>query len=178
MRILLDVDGVIADFVGAICYELDNRYVPEDFKEPSMLEAMSPWDQNRFEQLSRMEGLCESIEPYDDAKSFVEELHELGEVYAVTKPWKARTWAWERMNWLEDRFGIQRDRIIFTGQKHLVRGDVLIEDNAENLNSWHLHTDGGIALLLDRPWNRSFPCAGISAKDYETIIEVVHGAFL
>lgn len=172
MRILCDVDGVLADFVAAVCRNLKGDLDPEDFKEPSMLDAMDQEDKKRFELLSKRDGFCSTIRPYPGAKSFLKMLED---VHIVTKPWNSPTWSWERSRWLEEHFGIDKSKIIFTGLKHMVHGDVLIEDNADNLNQWSEENPRGAGILLDRPWNRDHPLleGSIRVKTYDEALVVI-----
>lgn len=171
--ILLDVDGVIADLVGALCnaWNADSSPVSptlaeEDVTAYGFRECLSEEQATAFNEFMARPGFCTCIAQYYGAPRFVERLH-VGhfDVVAVTKPFhKSATWAAERTQWLKG-FGV--DKVIHTGHKEYVRGDYLIEDSVDNALKWRAAWPEGRVVLIDRPWNRQ-------AKDLPPNIGRVH----
>ena len=157
MIILCDVDGVIANFVGGVVEFLKSRGFQKqesDFTEFDMSQAMTPDQKASFSFLGTQNGFCTSIPWYPQAALFLKVLLDLGTVYALTAPWKAPTWESERREWLSHV--LPSDRMISCppSAKHLIRGDVLIEDHPGTAAKWSHENPRGVAILLDRPWNR------------------------
>jgi 5'(3')-deoxyribonucleotidase len=148
--IIMDVDGVVADFTGGLMEHNPERKrlgaeaitgYRMDFT-PAEVKACE--DHNFWRNLSR----------YPDANP--KALEDAGHTLVwCTKPWESCVgWAYARTAWLKKHFNAQE--IICTAAKHRVKGDVLIEDSFENLIAWKKHFPEGRALLYTRPWNASF----------------------
>lgn len=135
--ILLDVDGVVCDFKGAV-----RRLVDEVSDEPFDNEVwdftakLSPHAKQHYKTHSAAANFCRGLRAYDGAVRFMERLQGLGEVVAVTSPLRhCPTWESERRLWLAEELDFRGD-VISTGRKDLVHGDVLIEDSVDNLAKW------------------------------------------
>ncbi len=158
--ILLDVDGVLADFIGGICRLVNDcqsrgnpKISPSDINQHDFMSVLNREQLSIVETWAHQDGFCSDLDWYPAAKVLVRCLQDVGEVYAVTTPWECPTWYEERVEWLS-RY-IPKNRVIFTHSKELVRGDVLIEDSAVNLDKWIDSNDGRAAVLFDRPWNQA-----------------------
>lgn len=181
MKILLDVDGVIADFYGAVSQVLWGfrngwpnairpdgvPWQPEDCRQYNIQQALGLNDnlwQATCERIDRPGFAHHCIGPYPGAVDVVEKLSRLGEVFFITKPWStSRTWAYDREQWLIDHFQHVinvHERVISTGVKHLVRGDVFIEDNPDTLREHEkYHNDKKIKhFLVAREYNHHDGC--------------------
>ena len=160
MIILLDVDGVLADFVGCArtwvneCHgvyfndeQVTDYNLMTSFGLPGGWPSFIGW-------LSKRRA-CLDIDPYDGAEEFVDDLRKLGRVVAVTTPFVGVShWEADRRTWLEENFGFDQKDLVFCKDKSLVCGDVLIEDKPENCVAWNA-AHNGLTILFDRPWNRS-----------------------
>lgn len=157
--VLVDCDGVLADFVGGVCREV-NKTIPErvhQFKPKDFTE----WDIGRllpsyWKGIVSRPGFCYGLEPYPDAKEGMKTLLDSGaKAIVVTSPWTSDSWISERIEWLRCHFSIDRTNIIFadSGHKALIKGDFLIEDNLPTLQDWS-RENKGYGYLIDRPWNQ------------------------
>jgi 5'(3')-deoxyribonucleotidase len=144
--ILVDVDGVLADFTGAVReWDLFALY-PEDLQSMIKRRISDP-------------GFCAELKVLPGAEEGVRELVQLGDVYAVTSPWwSSPTWPYERTRWLDRWFGMPADRVVQTSAKQLVFGDVMIDDRPENLIEWRSCQQARgwctRAVLVDAPYNQ------------------------
>ncbi len=160
MRILLDCDGVLADFPSAALRYINGRagreYLLGDIEEHDILKALclTHW-QDDFDRWCSETDVCREIEPYDGARAFVDALREIGELVIVTSPYGAvPAWQHSRLWWLKKHFAIEKRDVVFCKRKDLVRGSVLIDDKIENVEAFDALA-GQTGLLFSRPWNAS-----------------------
>lgn len=164
--VLLDCDGVLADFVGCLLSWVAAR-TGKEFP-PSMIQTWDPFEslsheldvktlRGQFEQWMVMPGVCSGIAPLREALDGIALIRAAAEIYVVTAPWvPSPTWAYERTAWLRKWFSIDSDHVLHTSAKHLISGDVFVDDKAENVRRWRdvqqqQQPRGGIALLWDTP---------------------------
>jgi len=160
MLILLDQDGVLADFergfVDAWRTRFPERrwvavedrrtfYVRDDY--PAELRA-------DVESIYHSAGFYRSLPVIPGAVAAVEELQSLGhDVRICSAPLTAyRHCVAEKFEWVEKHFGAEFvDRLVLTKDKTLVRGDVLVDDRPAvlgALNPTWRH------VVFDQPYNR------------------------
>lgn len=172
MRILLDVDGVLADWHSAaltVCNEIvrlqtgssEKGYLHDDVDEWALvgwIKARHPeFDSDAFNARVDSTGWVSGLLPYPGAVSGVRALAEIpnAEVVYVTSPTASNpTWHFERTNWLRSHFGAEKRQIVATSAKHLIRGDLFVDDKVANVDSWDAANSDGMAVLFDRPYNK------------------------
>jgi 5'(3')-deoxyribonucleotidase len=186
-RILIDVDGVLLDFVGALCTQLKARgfdYSPSDIVHWELRESLSIEATRTAFQIMAEPGFCHAIPWYEGASEFFQALQREGEAHVVTAPASGPSWMHERKNALTSG-GFPWDRVHFVSGKwkYLIQGDVLIEDHPANAVAWLDANPGGIAVLIDRPWNQPSAREFAShhwlyrAKDYGHALRIVRECF-
>lgn len=185
MIVLTDCDGVLADFVGGICVELAARgfrRTPQEIKHWDLSLSLLPEELRATHEIMSSPGFCHGIEWYAGAREFLRDLARLGEVHAVTAPFRnGATWMHERMGWLSSAIPVDRVHFVSGKYKHLVRGHVLIEDHPKTAHDWCEANPDGVAILIDRPWNR--PGASewhlhsrmYRAENFERALDIVEG---
>jgi 5'-nucleotidase len=181
--ILLDVDGVLADFIGANLRTLSRAglhgYRREDVTQWDCAAAWGLSDATKtiMKRAWSAPGFCQCIEPYPEAEGMVDRLREIGDVYAVTAPMSSNpTWMHERREWLVDYFGFKGDAdIVQTAAKHLVRGDVFVEDKASTLHSWQLAWPESTGVLWSRPYNEIESWGGPRTESWQFLVDLVSG---
>lgn len=115
-----DMDGVLADFIGARekWLETNPDKKPEDFEDAK----------NIFETMPPIDGAIEAV-------------HTLAKKYDVyvcsTVPWNNLSGASGKIRWIQNTFGSGREnpfykRVVLTHNKHLNIGDYLIDDRPKN----------------------------------------------
>lgn len=151
-RILCDVDGVLADLVGALAAEVPGLR-EADVTRYELAECLAPDMSGRAHRAMATPGFCSSLDWYPGARAFLACLRDVGDVFAVTTPYQdSATWPYERTRWLASE--LPKERILFATDKSIIGGTVLVEDSAENAAAWLEEHRHGTAILIDRPWNQ------------------------
>lgn len=177
--VLLDVDGPLADFVSAYLeafrsltglpatHEHVTRWdIAECLAAHCVREGELGWEVGRISRevgkvVSAPGFASEMIRPHESAKEPVAKL-EVADVYAVTSPWHSSpTWMHERTAWLKRHFKIPRERVIHASTKHLVRGDVFVDDKASHVTAWAGANREGMGVLFDMHHNRADNVVGV-----------------
>lgn len=178
--ILVDCDGVIADFVGSalkwVNDKLGTSYTEADIKEYDLFAAIgqqSLWKD--FHKMVSSGGFCKNIRPYQGAKRLIQDLNDYGNVFVVTKPLHCPTWYYERTEWLNEHFGIPKNHVIFASEKRLIGGSLLIEDSFDNCVEWSSENFGPV-ILIDKPYNRvdMGKHEFVRAMDYDDVLYEVN----
>ena len=97
--ILLDVDGVVADFEGAVRRTVaEVGYTLPTATEWNFTSQLPAEVSDHYLAHAEQPGWCAGIDPYPGAERFVAELRTLGDVVAVTAPLGCcPTWESERL---------------------------------------------------------------------------------
>lgn len=188
--VLLDCDGVLADFIGGVCRTLADLGHPQhephhvtefDFCKSLKLET----DVARAvkQRISGEPGWWLNLEPFPSARLGVAELREVADVYVVTSPWNShRNWLWEREAWLKKHFDIPHSHVIAASAKHLVAGDMLVDDKTEAVERWdreqacvYREIDGTLRTTFGVQWetphNRNDGWRGRSTRSWSQLLE-------
>lgn len=159
-RILVDVDGVMADFhaklIDLINKKLGTSFKKDDLTEWDMFKSLGiPEHEYILEEAVDGGGFVEQIDVVPGTFEALQRIEtDLGNVYAVTSPYHNKLWMGERAMWLQDRLDIPMTRQVHTKSKHTVAGCALVDDSPKNLEAWAAHWHDGLPILWDCPWNR------------------------
>lgn len=159
-RVLLDVDGVVADFSGSLLRAIDSSLRPEDITDWNIFKLIEEADGKASARLalSLMDNPrhWQSAGLLPGALQAVEGLKQRGAtIYWVTSPWPTcHGWDTARRLWLKQYFG-GGDGFVITESKYLCAGDIFIDDRPENVQSWAKAHPDKQALLFDAPYNRN-----------------------
>lgn len=178
-RVLLDVDGVLADF-HTPCLDLINRYggtkhSMNDLSEWDLFNALGidPEVKHLVYEYMKQPGWCRQIGVYPEAKEGVARLREVADVYVVTSPMNGPTWTHERDRWLMYHFGFTTKQIVHTSAKYLCAGDALIDDKIDNLLKWKRCHPGGLGIRWIVKQYRHHEYEGPSTDNWDKVIELV-----
>ena len=182
--ILLDCDGVLADFTSLalqlIKDETGKSYSPDDIPHWEVFESLGyPEIWNTFGEKASKPGFCAGMKVYPRAQAAVKKFRETCEVLIVTAPVDARPWMYERAHWLGTHFDISRKKVIFAHEKQQVRGDMLVDDKPDNVIAWAEANPDGIAVLWAHPYNRSaaLPEGVIRTSSWKELHAIVKETF-
>ena len=189
-RVLLDCDGVLADFIGsvldAVADEIGIRYTHEDIKEFNFTKALN-LDADVARRVKRTisegPGWWFALAPFPEAIEGVAKLREVANVYIVTSPWNSHpNWLHEREAWLKKHFGIPHSHVVACSAKYIVSGDLLVDDKTDALvkwedeqKSWWQNEDGTkgetFGVQWQTPHNRLDEWSGRSTRSWSELLE-------
>lgn len=153
MIIYLDMDGVLVDLMhGWLPYlnELTGRNLKEEDIDMWGLEKVYDLPFSKIRKPLHRKGFWEELPPYPGAVEFVETLDNMGHtVYIATAPFPSDVCMWGKKLWVEEHLPfLAPTRINILHDKHLLRGDMMVDDKPENLIQFK-----GNRILFHQPWN-------------------------
>lgn len=181
-RFLLDVDGILADFVGPFLNVLTeltgdtyDRQAVDSWEITAALKIPEDIAKTAYDLARSREGFCASIPVFDGAKEAVAMLKEATDLFIVTSPLGGKFWSGERAAWLWDHFAIPTSRVMSGSAKFICAGDYILDDKVSTLIEWRVHHPRGVALCWDTPHNRNDVWDGLRIKDWDTVHGIVGG---
>lgn len=157
MRVLLDMDGVITDFIPKLLemynYLTNENVKVEDVRGLKTKEYVG--DPYTLKKVMESPGFIRNLSPAVGAIEGVTKIHKLGhEIVFVSNATNCPTSGFEKRDWLNYYFKDIWDiaPLVLTYYKHYVRGDVLVDDNPKNFKNLHATTQ---ALLWHQNYNAS-----------------------
>jgi 5'(3')-deoxyribonucleotidase len=171
--VLLDVDGVLIDFLNPFLDVLQGftgrRHSPEEMTTWRVEECIATPDEvaECWHHVNASPGWVRNLPLYPGAREFLTALRERYRVVACTSPASPR-WAMERAGRLLE-LGFTWDDIVLTRGKSHVCGAALIDDSPANLDSWW-RCQPGQTILFSRPWNRDAHPVHRRVEDYASAL--------
>lgn len=155
-RVLLDLHGVLADIMTptlAVANEQDGTAKHIDAaKHWDVLEALgfSAFAKEAVRDAWQYDGFCQHMRPYAGAYEAVQELQQFCDVFVVTSSNdESLSWDYDNKAFCEGQLHIPPDRVVFTAHKHLLCGDMFVDDKPANVSAADTP-----AFLWDQPYNR------------------------
>jgi len=193
--VLLDVDGVIANFrklyvdscnsANSTSFTVDDT--GNDWSFARSMHLTREQQEKTWEKINR-KGAAGAMELLPGALNGVRALMEEANVYFVTSPVPSSpTWTYDRNAWLSAKFRINaQDHVIYTAQKRLVRGDFFIDDKPEAVWDWARDNPGSsVGVIWGAPtenieaeYRVSFTTPGLKERvfqynSWETLVTAV-----
>ena len=160
MKILCDLDGVLADFVSA-SYEVHGKEAEQAIKW-NYFEDWNLGPGEFFGEIRKYKDFWRNLNPYPWKNSLVREICKYDpEFLIMTKPDDHYNSWGGKFDWIGNHLNISRaDRIMMGGSKHLLAAPnrVLIDDNDKNIEMWRDH--GGIGILFPQLYNDNMLIVG------------------
>jgi len=178
--ILIDVDGVLADFLTPTLKMINNIIdVPITEKDVTQWDIFKSIKSNKYD----IKGLCfkeyskngfaMTLEPYEECLAPIKYINEIAEVYFVTVPVvSSKTWCHDRVAWLKKHFNIDDEQVIFTHNKSLVNGNMLIDDKIEHITAWSKLHEHSPAILWKQPYNQD-EAYNLILNDWDYVVKKV-----
>lgn len=150
MRIIIDMDEVLANTYVEFGLRYFQRYGVTVTDEQLVgkkyydLEGGADLRNEMFKP-----GFFRNLPVMEDAQEVVRELYDKHEIFIVTTATEFKYSMLDKWEWLEEHFPfISHKRIVFCGNKAIVRGDYMIDDKVRNLKPFN-----GTGILFDSPHN-------------------------
>jgi len=154
-RILVDVDGVIADFVTAYLdtYKELGGVVPDDFEWTHWDSMQDLPDAHLTRHVWQDPELFLRPEPYPGAIDALKKMDSRYDVRIVTCVPHLHIYA--RNLWFAQHapFIHRKGQLIFTADKSLIRGDIFVDDYLPHVYAW-LKVNEHTGVIINRPWNK------------------------
>ncbi|XP_069849152.1 5'(3')-deoxyribonucleotidase, cytosolic type isoform X2 [Dipodomys merriami] len=151
VRVLVDMDGVLADFEAGLLRGFRRRFPGEPhvplaqrrgFLAREQYRALRPDLADKVASVYEAPGFFLDLEPIPGAVEALREMNRMPgtEVFICTSPLlKYDHCVGEKYHWVEQNLGPEFvQRIILTRDKTVVRGDLLIDDK-DNIQDYRLH---------------------------------------
>lgn len=180
-RVLLDVDGVLADFVSAFLIVVGRETgVVATPEQVTGFDICASLDLTR-EQASRVKRsigswprFARDLTVYPGAIEGVAKLRSIADVYIVTSPWNSNpTWTHDREDWLMRHFGIPHARVTHTSAKYLCRGDFLVDDKVSAIEAWQAEHPDSRGIVWNTPHNQLDAWTGARTNDWDALCAMV-----
>lgn len=151
--ICVDMDEVIADALGEhlMRYNRDfaERITRADLKGQWLWDFVPPERQQALADYMMSEDFFAVLRVMPHAQRVLERLQEHYEIYIATAAMEVPSSFNAKFHWLKQHFPfIPPSHIVFCGNKSILRGDFLIDDNPRQLRLFH-----GEGILFSSPAN-------------------------
>lgn len=174
MKILVDLDGVCADLLSVWLerYNKDHgeNLTVSDITTFYISECVKPEHANLIKNYLNEPGLFRRLPIYPNCYTALRTLQDIGhELFIVTNtPYSSVTGFHDKWQWVSDNLPfIPRDNFFSTALKHMVRGDLLVDDYCRNINHFP-----GKTCVIDYPYNQGAR-ATWRVSDWKEFIEKV-----
>jgi 5'(3')-deoxyribonucleotidase len=163
-RVIIDVDGVLRDFIGSLIRVYLREYPGHKVKPVNSrkLEDFFPIKEKIYpfmDETFAWEILAEAY-PYSETIEALEGWEkEFKIIIATTQPPFGRS---PTFYWL-GKHRVPCDEIHVTSEKHLLSGVALLDDFVDNLEKFA--ATGRLAVCMDRPWNRHWKGPRVKTVD-------------
>lgn len=169
MRLLLDLDGVVTDFIGAAYKLFFERtgvlYHPRDLKQHAIVGHIGQAHYDTMEECFNEPGFFYGLRPYPDALDHVNGLIDEGhDIHICTSPTMMKhpktgkrvvngRCAEEKFAWVAEHLPRLMRKMSVTTDKRHFRADALLDDGDHNILPWAEEHHDKLAVVIDQPWN-------------------------
>ena len=153
MTLFIDMDEVLADTL-AMHLKLYNEEFNENLTHEDCygIEVWKAVPEERKESFFRQvysKGFFRNLSPIKDSQQVMKALNQKHHIYIASAAMQFPNSLSEKNEWLDEYFPfIHWKQRILCGDKHILKGDVLIDDRAYNLQTFE-----GRSLLFSSPHN-------------------------
>lgn len=157
-HVLIDMDGVLCNFIGAAFVAHGGVYDELTYPrgEWSIAKVLGITDAEFWKKIDLLgEDFWASLDPYPWMSDLIQSVHDVvGDEWSIaTSPSRAHFSASGKVRWLQSQFGSHFRRYMLGEQKFRLAkpGVVLIDDSSTNCAKFA--ATGGEAIEFPQPWN-------------------------
>lgn len=151
--ILIDMDGVLADFVGGVEEEFDVDLTGIDHW--GMWDEIGISPEEFWKTIQQNNRFWADLKPYPWARSLINTVDEWakGDTCIVTSPDRAVSTFAQKAYWVYNHFPHYNRKLFIGARKELMADDttILIDDSQKNCDKFKDH--GGSAITFPQLWN-------------------------
>lgn len=150
---LIDMDGTLCDYDGAMSYELEKLRSPGETYDFQHGGEWSDWYEARRAAVSRIPGFWRNLKPLPVGMEIYYMLQELQfDLNILTKGPSTKPIAWsEKLEWCREF--VPEAHVTVTEDKSLVYGKLLVDDWPSYYQSWLKWRPRGYVVVPAQPWN-------------------------
>ncbi|NHF59192.1 HAD hydrolase-like protein [Flavobacteriaceae bacterium TP-CH-4] len=153
MTLFIDMDEVIADtymaHIEIYNKDFDGSLTVEECMGKEVWQCVPEEHQKSVRDHAKQEGFFINLKPIKDSKEVLQALHEKYALFIASAAMQFPNSLREKSQWLDEHFPfIHWKNRILCGNKHILKGDLLIDDRSYNLDSFD-----GDTLLFTSPHN-------------------------
>jgi len=178
--VLLDVDGVLADFVGGVLEIVEDvTGLARDREEIDRFDfcdalGVGVDDARVIKRAMASRGFCDCLAPCEGARDGVRALQEIAEVRVITTPWdSSETWTYERESWLWRHFKIPAKHVMHVREKFRVPADAFVDDKTSAVREWRDAWPDRFAIRWNTPNNARDQWDGIRCSDWKWLASMI-----
>jgi len=175
MRLLVDLDGVCADFYARLVEWYNRDY--NDCRTPADVKCWAIGPKN-FPKATRaalrayfdVPGFWEGMRPIPGCRDYLRAIHEAGHdiVIATSVPKESSRALYEKTRWVQKHLPfIKRSSVVGIARKELLRGDLLFDDGPHNIKAFP-----GRTCIMDAPYNQRI-YANYRVKTWKAFEQIV-----
>ena len=177
MTILVDMDDTIEQLLAALVKKANERFnrsaTIDEITDWSIVCAYPGLEKRQILELMYEPGFWDTVEPVPGAADALKYLMDKGhQVYVVTATEFENVPAkMERVLFRYFPF-LSRDQVIITGNKQMIRGDVMIDDGIHNLEGGEYRK-----ILFTAPYNKDYDAEAngmIRVHNWDEILRVIN----
>ena len=141
MRILFDMDCILADTMGSFISWYNGTVLREGGKPMTMEQVTSFEIKDHVEhpelvsKIFKTEGFFSSLQPLPGAVEAFKRLSKRHECRVATSSYGPQS-AKEKLEWCDRWLGLAYRDVIIGGKKHWIDADILIDDKPETMKQW------------------------------------------
>jgi 5'(3')-deoxyribonucleotidase len=155
-RILIDMDDTITNFLEEVIIEYNRIYgTNHSINEITEWVIPSSFEYGLF-SVFKQSDILTTITPKLDSIEYINKWIDEGyDVFIVSDCCNCADSYGEKLEWLETHIPkFDLSHFIPCKEKYVIQGDILIDDNLDNLNKWSLNNPYGHDLLMTAQHNK------------------------
>lgn len=158
VRLILGVDGVVADFVGHLLQSVGSARSPDEVVERDVFKFLTTDQQEEARRLMATPEFWLSMPLMPGALEGVRAFQLRGhEIVWATTPWPdCQQWDWARRIWIKKHFSARDEDIVTIYEKQWLTGEFFVDDCPESVLAWQRAHSHGVAFVYTAPYNFQF----------------------